>query len=110
VAAGTLDEFVAEVTAAQRARLPVITADLSDSWLMGMASDPIKIQRMRAIDRVIAAHTVNDSGTVWQSDPFCANFTRQFIKGGEHTYGRDHRGWVRLTSTCSLATHVLIQI
>eukprot|EP01043_Picozoa_sp_COSAG02_P041429 COSAG02_NODE_3433_length_6750_cov_29.777477_3_plen_925_part_00 len=93
VVAGTLDEFVSEVTVAQRARVPVITADLSDSWLMGMSSDPIKGQRMRAIDRVIAAHTVNDSGTVWQSDPFCASFMRQFIKAGEHTYGRDHRGW-----------------
>jgi hypothetical protein len=56
-----------------------------------------------AIDRAIAAwqqSSDSDSGTaaaaadtMWQSDPFLANFTRQFIKAGEHTYGRDHRGW-----------------
>ena len=94
VMAGTLDEFVNEISMAQRAQLPVITADLSDSWLMGIPSDPIKGQQMRAIDRAIARHTAHDaSATRFQSDPFCANFTRQFIKAGEHTYGRDHRGW-----------------
>lgn len=34
VIAGTLDEFVSEVSPSAKSRLPVITTDLSDSWLM----------------------------------------------------------------------------
>ena len=83
VLAGTLEEFVELASTAAGGAvvsgLPVITRGMSDSWGMGMGSDPIKTAESRAIHRAIAE---------WNGDrsaPAFLNFSRQFIKAGEHT-------------------------
>ena len=74
-------------------RLPVVTQGLSDSWVMGMASDPVKTSQIRAISRALTHFTqqllpTDDWGTQLESSAMAAfaNFTRQFIKSGEHTW------------------------
>ena len=85
VAAGDFSEFVTALssqTSATRSLLPVVTADLTDSWLMGMASDPIKTQQVRAVQ---SAYSTWLRGGGQAAD--ASNFSRQFLKSGEHTWG-----------------------
>ena len=91
VTAGTFDEYVDTVMHARRAALPaeilpVIEQDMSDSWLMGMASDPIKTQQAVAINSAVA-EWLRGGGEERATVPSFRNFTRQFIKSGEHTWG-----------------------
>jgi hypothetical protein len=59
--------------------LPVVTQEMGDTWIYGVASDPLKLAAFRAIQRV------------WKprEDVYMMNFTRQFIKNYEHTWGGD---------------------
>ena len=62
-------------------KLPVITSDLSDSWIWGVASDPVKQSRMRAMSRMLASTEVE------KNDAFVFNFSRLALKNSEHTWG-----------------------
>ena len=53
VVSSSLDEyFHAILTDGVFQHLPVVKEDLSDSWIWGVASDPIKTQRMRVMNKV----------------------------------------------------------
>ena len=50
----TLDWFVGNASAdGAAAKLPTVERDLSDSWIWGAASDPIKLGRVRAWQRLV---------------------------------------------------------
>ena len=56
VVTSTFDEFVDAVVAdGAEHNLPVVTKDLADTWAWGMASDPIKLAKNRAMQRVRSA-------------------------------------------------------
>ena len=63
----------------------MVASDLSDSWLMGMASDPVKTMRVRAVHRAYADWLAADGARA--AEPAFRNFSRQFVKAGEHTWG-----------------------
>eukprot|EP01047_Picozoa_sp_COSAG01_P033705 COSAG01_NODE_2492_length_7583_cov_4.761491_4_plen_1034_part_00 len=86
VAAGDFSEFVDAISSQTEKQLPVLSADLTDSWLMGMASDPIKTQQVRAMQLAYGAW-LRSGGQ--HAD--ASNFSRQFIKSGEHTWGMANR-------------------
>ena len=74
IIASTLDNFTS-VLAAHKSVLPVIEYDLSDSWIMGAPSDPVKLQRTRAIMR--ATNACIATGACTFDDPQFFNFSRQ---------------------------------
>ncbi|KAJ9464546.1 hypothetical protein DIPPA_09975 [Diplonema papillatum] len=89
IIASTLDDFTAAYRQADEqsggtlsAQLPMVTQDLSDTWVMGGASDPWKVSHARAVARAY----LNCTGSCIE-DPQVQNATRQFIKNGEHTWG-----------------------
>lgn len=51
IISSTLGDYVDAVGEKVWDTLPVITKDLSDTWIWGTASDPVKAQRMRSIAR-----------------------------------------------------------
>jgi len=68
--------------------LPVITRDLSDTWIWGVASDPVKTQRMRSITRARAACEKNSKSSYCsKNDVEFFNFSRLALKNMEHTWG-----------------------
>ena len=64
--------------------LPVVTKDLSDSWIMGVQSDPWKEARARSFGRSLSKCL---SDVNCPNDERLKNATRQAQKNGEHTWG-----------------------
>lgn len=67
VKASTLEEFVrrlqTRLEGGGAAALPVVTAEMGDTWIGGVASDPVKAQRFRAIQRMRSTCLVSESCT-----------------------------------------------
>lgn len=75
----TLDAFAAEIRP-WTADLPVVTAEIGDSWIHGVGSDPQLLARYRTLRRLNAE---------WQRhDP---EFTHNLLLVVEHTWGLDHK-------------------
>ena len=90
VKTSTFDEYVSALYSAvqeQRVQLPVITAEMGDTWIHGSAADPIKMAKVRAVQRLrsqcIAASSCDSSSYAFY------NFSRLLLKAGEHTFGAD---------------------
>eukprot|EP00041_Stephanoeca_diplocostata_P034203 m.1150901 g.1150901 ORF g.1150901 m.1150901 type:complete len:780 (+) comp24479_c0_seq2:116-2455(+) len=75
--------------------LPVVSAEMGDTWVYGCPSDPQKVARMRVFNRAwTTAATQRPSGSfldehLLRDDPVLKNATRFALKLGEHTWGRD---------------------
>jgi len=84
IVASSLDQIARDVIAI-RERLPVVAAELGDTWIHGFGSDPVKMARMRRLSRLrdewIAAGT-------WRpgSDEDFA-FASALLQVAEHTWG-----------------------
>ena len=75
------------------ANLPLVTGEIADNWIYGTGSDPWKVAALRAAARSRSAYLANATqhaavpgGSA--EDPRVMNFTRQLLKGGEHTCTR----------------------
>lgn len=92
VLASTLDAFAAEVWA-RRETLPIVTDEIGDSWIHGIASDPQKQARYRSLQRRHDAMVPGPGRTA---------LGRSLAMVAEHTWGvdiktylRDERAWDR---------------
>jgi hypothetical protein len=86
VAAGTMDDFARELPAIWT-HLPVVTAEIGDTWIHGVGSDPWKIARYRELAalhrRALAADPALSRNRAFQK------FTENLLLVAEHTWGRD---------------------
>ncbi len=90
VRASDFDAFAAPLAAAARAgevSLPVVTAEIGDSWIHGVASDPGKLSDYRALLRYAAAAGAGGGGARFGA------FTRMLLKVPEHTWGADSKAY-----------------
>ena len=88
VMVATVDQFVNDLDvaiAAKVASLPIITDEMGDTWIYGIASDPLKMSQLRAIQRLRTA-CVADTTCDSTSEAF-QNFSSLLVKGFEHTWG-----------------------
>lgn len=85
VRASTLDAFARAIWPA-RAALPVVTAELGDTWVYGLGSDPHKMSQYRELlrlrERWLAGGVEPESLDV---------FTRHLLLIPEHTWGLDEK-------------------
>jgi hypothetical protein len=84
----SFDEFLPYLQSAQKAgALPVVTSEAGDSWVWGVASDPLKTAQGRAVQRARAwcAYSCDCDHFSYEY----LNFTRLLLKVGEHTDGGD---------------------
>ncbi len=86
IRASTLDAFGAEVWA-RRDSLPVVTDEIGDSWIHGTASDPAKLARFRALQRLYDGFQT--------LTPARLDFGRGLAMVAEHTWGVDIKTWLR---------------
>jgi len=86
VQASTIDAFF---TAAEPhlASLPVVEAEIGDTWIHGVGSDPWKSSRFRALARWRAAAIAADPGLEHRAQ--MRRFSTRLMLVGEHTWGRD---------------------
>ncbi len=72
--------------------LPVITSELGDTWIHGIASDPLKVSWFREILRLRREWIAAGKWTV--GDDADLAFLRRFALGAEHTWGADTKTWL----------------
>lgn len=88
IRASTFDDFVAPLleglaSGAITTQLPTVTAEIGDTWIHGVASDPAKLAEFRALMRLRRA------APQLAEDPDFDAFSRLLIKVPEHTWGAD---------------------
>ena len=94
IEAATFDD-VATVMASVRADLPAVTAEIGDTWIHGVGSDPAKTAAFRALRRERAAW-IRD-GSVDAADPVLRSASTRLLLVGEHTWGLDQKAhWPEL--------------
>lgn len=82
VMSSDLDTFMDSLKT-KKSILPVVTGELAEGWIYGIASDPIKLQRMRELAR--ARESWVNSDPLKMSAPELAQFTLLSTKNSEHT-------------------------
>jgi len=85
--ASTYDAFVATLVGGVVDSLPVVTDEIGDTWIHGIASDPIKTMQYREIVRARTACV--QSGKCDIRSPQFQNFDFLLAKLPEHTWGMD---------------------
>ncbi len=83
---------IADAVEPHRARLPVVTQEIGDTWIYGAVSDPRKVQRYLEVARLrgewIRGGRLEAGGT---SD---LAFLASFLLEVEHTWGTDTKTWL----------------
>ena len=87
---GTMDDFYSEIIKCDLSDLPVITTDLGDTWIHGVASYPKEIGELRRARNIV------------ENAPLSAEDEKEFYENSvlfsEHTWGLDiktHLTWQR---------------
>lgn len=94
VKASTFDEFF-EAVQPIKSQLPVVTKEIGDTWIQGIASDPNKMSRYRAFISALSSCFMTDQCDY--GDRRIRDAVRFIIKPPEHTWGlpgvRDAVNW-----------------
>ncbi|SDE78507.1 DUF5054 domain-containing protein [Limimaricola pyoseonensis] len=88
IRAATLEEYGALLWE-RRDSLPVVTCEIGDSWIHGAGSDPAKLARFRALQRLY------DGFEAEGLDPGRLEFGRRLCMVAEHTWGVDIKTFLR---------------
>lgn len=75
-----------------RANLPVITQEIGDTWIHGVASDPPKLARIRELARLRSEWV--SRGEIKPGDRTDLAFLSKFALAVEHTWGTDTKTWL----------------
>jgi hypothetical protein len=78
---------VADEVGAIAAQLPVVTAEIGDTWLHGVGSDPVKTAAYRALCR--QRRTWIDGGRASADEPALWAASTELLLVAEHTWGMD---------------------
>lgn len=81
IVSGSYDRFVASVldNATVLASLPMVTAEIGDTWIWGTVSDPLKTARFRSFERIRSKYLINGTCSTG-CDPRLRNATRFLLK------------------------------
>lgn len=88
VRGSTLDAFAAAIRPVV-AELPVVTAEIGDTWVHGVGSDPQKVAAYRELLR--ARQSWLDAGMVAPDDSRLRRFHEHLLLVAEHTWGLDEK-------------------
>jgi hypothetical protein len=86
VTAANLSEIAAAVEP-YRSRLPVVTQEIGDTWIYGVASDPVKVARYREVARLRQDWLAQGKFAV--GDSLDRGLLRRLALCAEHTWGVD---------------------
>ena len=83
---------IANAVQPYRSHLPVVTQEIGDTWIYGIASDPLKVARYRELCRL-------REGWIAQGRFRCGDATdlallRHLLLEPEHTWGTDTKTWL----------------
>jgi hypothetical protein len=88
IEAGSLDDFALSVRSI-RDSLPVVEEEIGDTWIHGIATDPLKTARFKKLLRLkdtwISRNVLDVSGEA------CTKFMEPLLLVAEHTWGMDSK-------------------
>jgi hypothetical protein len=87
VVASTLDAFAHKLLAIKDT-LPVVHDEIGDTWIHGIASDPLRISQFRELQRLRNRWLAEGASS---DDPALHAFSRFLIMVPEHTWGLDEK-------------------
>ena len=89
IQASTFDAYYEDLAASKQvAALPTFTGEIGDTWIYGVASDPMKMAAVRAIGRAHGRYLQSPGARDTANDSHYANFSRFFTKNAEETWGQ----------------------
>lgn len=91
IVAASLSE-VANAIEPYRAKLPVVTQEIGDTWIYGIASDPLKLARFREVSRLRLGWI--KQGKFKSGDATDTALLRRLLLVPEHTWGTDTKTWL----------------
>ena len=91
VRAGRPEEWAGPDLLSRASNLPVVEADLGDSWIFGTGSDPWKMQRFRELIRLRKEWLV--AQRLQPASPVMVRFDRELLLVAEHTWGGAVAAW-----------------
>jgi len=91
IVASTMDAFAAALEGF-RDRLPVVTEEIGDSWIQGVATDPLKVARFRELQRLRGEWLA--SGRLDPASKAHEELSDNLLLVAEHTWGLDEKTWL----------------
>jgi hypothetical protein len=83
---------IANAVEPHRGALPVVTGEIGDTWIHGIASDPLKVARYRAVARLRQDWLAQGKFSV--GDATDISLLRHLLLEVEHTWGTDTKTWL----------------
>jgi len=83
---------IANAVDPHRGSLPVLTSEIGDTWIHGVASDPLKLARYREVARLRQAWLAQRKFAV--GDATDVALLRHLLLEVEHTWGTDTKTWL----------------
>lgn len=83
---------IANAIEPHRASFPVVTGEIGDTWIHGVASDPLKLARYREVARLRKNWLAQDKFVV--GDATDVALLRHLLLEVEHTWGTDTKTWL----------------
>ncbi len=83
---------IANAVEPYRDRLPVLTQEIGDTWIYGIASDPLKVARYRELARLRQKWL--SQGALQLGDATDLALLRHVLLEPEHTWGTDTKTWL----------------
>lgn len=84
----TFENFILAINTSCIAKLPVVKAEIGDTWIHGIQSDPYKIRKFRQIARFLEKNPPN------LEDPIVFSAIFRLVKVPEHTFGLDETSFL----------------
>ncbi len=91
IAAANLSD-IANAVDPFRSQLPVFTGEVGDTWIYGVASDPLKVARYREVSRLRSSWLAQ--GKFHAGDATDLALLRHVLLEPEHTWGTDTKTWL----------------
>ena len=83
---------IANAVQPYQSHLPVVTQEIGDTWIYGVASDPVKVARYREICRLRQRWI--GQGKFTTGDATDLAMLRRLLLEAEHTWGTDTKTWL----------------
>jgi hypothetical protein len=83
---------VANALEPYKGSLPVVTQEIGDTWIYGVASDPLKLARYREVARLRQAWLGQDQFKLGDATDLA--LLRHLLLEPEHTWGTDTKTWL----------------
>ena len=83
---------ISNAAAPYRSHLPVVTNEIGDTWIHGVASDPLKVARYREVARLRQSWI--KQGKLRVGDATDLTLLRHVLLEVEHTWGTDTKTWL----------------